>query len=444
MTFNELVEVTKDMDLASLGVSLGKPANRIESLSCYKDGEEWVMLEVDDRQGAHETRGKEEEIVELVYADIKLRIHVPEDPLPDTLAEFMDSPRDLSKEVFLEKYGAEKIFWLIGRDEETGDWTLHWRPKFKGTGSEGVYFTYEAACAALVMRSVNCPFSQYVIRCGTVKQLFTIVPWNVRFICSDGKVLTIWRNGNMLSATVYTQDELMARFVSKYGGKTVIAEDFFPFNQTDEFNSEDIVVWALAAPDMKENIGKWNLRTTYKYDRAGLYFGEKCFHVFTTYEEAAKEMEPGSYPQETCLYQELWMYSWRPHVLYCDGTEIFFVPREMAKAKSVVEDVKKNTEYARMEDDITSYLKETDMSENRITQTVEKLKKDKDIFEAFHSYIMSTEYPETPVIEGYSPKSLHEKVGSKLSPVGIMNYLIYLREDPQEALKDLNAGLPVK
>ena len=126
MTFNELVEVTKDMDLASLGVSLGKPANRIESLSCYKDGEEWVMLEVDDRQGAHETRGKEEEIVELVYADIKLRIHVPEDPLPDTLAEFMDSPRDLSKEVFLEKYGAEKIFWLIGRDEETGDWTLHW------------------------------------------------------------------------------------------------------------------------------------------------------------------------------------------------------------------------------------------------------------------------------------------------------------------------------
>jgi hypothetical protein len=43
MTFNELVEVTKDMDLASLGVSLGKPADCIESLSCYQDGDEWVM-----------------------------------------------------------------------------------------------------------------------------------------------------------------------------------------------------------------------------------------------------------------------------------------------------------------------------------------------------------------------------------------------------------------
>ena len=366
------------------------------------------------------------------------------DPLPDTLTEFMDSPRDLPKEVFLKKYGAEKIFWLIGCDEKTGDWTLHWSPTFKGTGSEGVYFTYEAACAALIMRNVACPLNRRVIRCGTVEQLFTNLPWNVRFIRSDGKVLTIWQNGDMLSTTVYTQDELLAHFVSKYGGKTVIAEDFFPVNQTDEFNSEDLVVWALAAPDIKENIGKWNLRTPYKYDRAGLYFGELCFHVFTTYEEAAKEIRSGSYPQKTCLYQELLMYSWRPHVLYCNGTEILFVPKEMAKAKSVVEDVKKNTEYARMEDDITSYLKETGISENRITQTVEKLKKYTDIFEAFHSYIMSTEYSETLVIEGYSPKSMHEKVGSKLSPVGIMNYLIYLRENPKEALKDLDAGLPIK
>lgn len=78
MTFKELVEATKDIDLASLGVSLGKPANRIETLSCYQDGEEWVMLEVDDRQGVHETRGKEKEIVGLVYADIKLSMDVPD------------------------------------------------------------------------------------------------------------------------------------------------------------------------------------------------------------------------------------------------------------------------------------------------------------------------------------------------------------------------------
>lgn len=444
MTFNELVEATKDMDLASMGISLGKPSDCLESLSCYKDGDKWVMLEVDDRQNAHETRGKEEDIVRLVYGKIKIRAKAARmsDQLPDTLVEFMDSPRDLPKEVFLKKYGAEKIFWIIGRDKKTGHWVLHWSPDFKGAGSESVYFTYEAACAALVMHNVTWPLSQRVIRCGTVKQLFTSISWNIRFIRSDGKVLTIWQNGDTLSATVYTQDDLMAQFVFKYGGKTVIAEDLF--QQMDEFNLEDLVVWVLTVPDIQGNIGMWNLRRTYKYGMAGLYFGEKCYHIFSTYEEAAKEMQPGLYPQKSCLHQELLKYSGRPHVLYCDGTEILFVPKKMAEAKSVMEDVMKNTEYARMEDDITSYLKETGMSENRIAQTVEKLKKYKDIFKAFHSYIMTTEYPETPVVEGYSPKSLHEKVGSKLSPVGVMNYLIYIREDPQEALKDLDAGLPVK
>lgn len=73
MTFNELVEITKSMDLPSLGISLGKPADCIESLSCYQDGDEWVMLEVDDRQVVHERRGKEEDIVRKVYGSIKLR-----------------------------------------------------------------------------------------------------------------------------------------------------------------------------------------------------------------------------------------------------------------------------------------------------------------------------------------------------------------------------------
>lgn len=72
MTFNELIEVTKDMDLASMGISLGNPANRIESLSCYKDGDEWVMLQIDGRQRVHETRGKEEDIVRLIYAESHL------------------------------------------------------------------------------------------------------------------------------------------------------------------------------------------------------------------------------------------------------------------------------------------------------------------------------------------------------------------------------------
>lgn len=40
MKFNELLEATKDFDLEAIGVSLGKPANRIETISCFKDGDE--------------------------------------------------------------------------------------------------------------------------------------------------------------------------------------------------------------------------------------------------------------------------------------------------------------------------------------------------------------------------------------------------------------------
>lgn len=77
MTFNELLEATKDLDLDALGVSLGKAANRIETISCFKDGDEWVMQEVNDRQRVFEKRGKEKDIVRKVYGNIKLRVRQP-------------------------------------------------------------------------------------------------------------------------------------------------------------------------------------------------------------------------------------------------------------------------------------------------------------------------------------------------------------------------------
>mgnify|MGYP004619861825 CR=1 FL=1 len=73
MTFKELLEETKEMDLEAMGVYLGKPANRIESISCFQDGDEWVMQEVDDRQRVFEKRGKEEDIIRTVFGNIKLR-----------------------------------------------------------------------------------------------------------------------------------------------------------------------------------------------------------------------------------------------------------------------------------------------------------------------------------------------------------------------------------
>lgn len=73
MTFKELLEETKNMNLDAMGVSLGKPSNRVETISCFQEGDEWVMQEVDDRQRVFEKRGKEEDIIRKVFGNINLR-----------------------------------------------------------------------------------------------------------------------------------------------------------------------------------------------------------------------------------------------------------------------------------------------------------------------------------------------------------------------------------
>lgn len=73
MTFKELLEETKDMNLDAMGVSLGKPSNKVETISCFQEGDEWIMQEVDDRQRVFKKRGKEEDIIRKVFGNIKLR-----------------------------------------------------------------------------------------------------------------------------------------------------------------------------------------------------------------------------------------------------------------------------------------------------------------------------------------------------------------------------------
>jgi len=74
MTFSELVEMTKDIDLESLGIYLGKRSNMADTISCWKDGDEWVILEVNDRQKEYETRGPGEEIISQLYGTIHFRL----------------------------------------------------------------------------------------------------------------------------------------------------------------------------------------------------------------------------------------------------------------------------------------------------------------------------------------------------------------------------------
>lgn len=74
MTYKKLLDAVKAYDLNAIGVSLGKPAEKTEAISCFKDGDEWVMQEIDDRGNVHEIRGNEEDIVRKIYGNIKLRI----------------------------------------------------------------------------------------------------------------------------------------------------------------------------------------------------------------------------------------------------------------------------------------------------------------------------------------------------------------------------------
>ena len=76
MTYKELLEKTKDIDLESLQVFLGKRSNLIGSISLYQDGDEWVERNIDERQNTWEIRGTEEEMCETVYMDITIALEM--------------------------------------------------------------------------------------------------------------------------------------------------------------------------------------------------------------------------------------------------------------------------------------------------------------------------------------------------------------------------------
>lgn len=74
---------------------------------------------------------------------------------------------------------------------------------------------------------------------------------------------------------------------------------------------------------------------------------------------------------------------------------------------------------------------------------IKELYRHPDIFGEFINYILAGEEfeeAEALTVEGYTAKRLTEE--TILTPLGAFNYLIYLREEPQEALADLKARLP--
>lgn len=73
MTYQKLLEKTEDVDLERLHVFLEKRSNLIDSISLYRDGDEWVELHIDDMQHTFEFRGTEEDVCESTYMYIRMK-----------------------------------------------------------------------------------------------------------------------------------------------------------------------------------------------------------------------------------------------------------------------------------------------------------------------------------------------------------------------------------
>ena len=85
-------------------------------------------------------------------------------------------------------------------------------------------------------------------------------------------------------------------------------------------------------------------------------------------------------------------------------------------------------------------------SEKRAEKMVKQMASHIDIFEEFSNYMRIGKFRKKDrsqtQIEGYTAERLCNEFN--LSPLGAYNYLVYLREEPTNALADLKAGLPRK
>ena len=76
MTNPQLLEKTKNIDLERLRVFLGKRSNLIDSISLYREGDEWVERHIDDMQHTFEFRGTEEDVCESTYMYIRMKLEL--------------------------------------------------------------------------------------------------------------------------------------------------------------------------------------------------------------------------------------------------------------------------------------------------------------------------------------------------------------------------------
>lgn len=95
---------------------------------------------------------------------------------------------------------------------------------------------------------------------------------------------------------------------------------------------------------------------------------------------------------------------------------------------------------------IRKYLEEEKkMSPVILERTIAKLERHADIVEEFKLWIETKEYKtDTPLqIEGYTAEDIF-KMAPFLDGLGVFNFLVTLREQPEEAKAQISAGFPRK
>ena len=98
-----------------------------------------------------------------------------------------------------------------------------------------------------------------------------------------------------------------------------------------------------------------------------------------------------------------------------------------------------------MREIIIQYLvNECGKNEVFVKNCLEKMEKHPDVMSAFVEWISVRDFNNihAPTVCGIDVMKLHNT--GKLTPVGVFNYLIYLRNNPKEALDALEKGLPRK
>ena len=89
-------------------------------------------------------------------------------------------------------------------------------------------------------------------------------------------------------------------------------------------------------------------------------------------------------------------------------------------------------------------ISNSSLSEKRVEKMVKNLKIHLDLYAEIIDYLLADNVYKKPLIseQGYDVKKLCLEFN--LPIVEAYNFIIYLREDPQNAIADLKAGLPRK